>query len=98
MRDFNVGDAVTAPSSSLWMTVTEVLPHGFVRCRFGSMGCDAGSFRPSELRSLAPTEHGSCTDCGLSGPADELERNLCPRCAEAEQKSAGENLNWRGSL
>ncbi len=43
------------------------------------------------------TEQAECADCGLSGPADELTHNLCPMCAQAEQKSAGENLNWRGS-
>ena len=48
-----VGDRVTAPGNPFWMTVTEVLRNGFVRCRFGSIGCDAGNYHADELRGAS---------------------------------------------
>lgn len=46
----SIGDTVVSKSCpAFWMTITELLSCGYARCRFGSVGPDAGSYLINDL-------------------------------------------------
>lgn len=52
-----VGDRVTMHGCPFWLTVTGLLPNGYVACRFGSIGRDAGpGIHESQLQPIKQTE------------------------------------------